>query len=38
VKEERTNLKKWEVVYVDISGKFQVKSARDYFYLLFRVC
>ncbi len=32
VKEERAQLKKWEVVYVDTSGKFQVKSARDYFY------
>jgi hypothetical protein len=27
-KEERAQLKKWEVVYVDTSGKFQVKSAR----------
>ncbi len=32
VKEERAQFKKWEVVYVDTSGKFQVKSARDYFY------
>ncbi len=32
VKEERVQLKKWEVVYVDTSGKFQVKSARVYFY------
>jgi hypothetical protein len=32
VKEERARLKKWEVVYVDTSGKFQVKSARDFFY------
>jgi hypothetical protein len=32
VKEERAQLKKWEVVYEDTSGKFQVKSARGYFY------
>ncbi len=32
MKEERAQFKKWEVVYVDTSGKFQVKSARDYFY------
>jgi hypothetical protein len=32
MKEERAQLKKWVVVYVDTSGKFQVKSARDYFY------
>ena len=31
-KEERAQLKKWEVVYVDTSGKFQVKSARGYYY------
>ena len=32
MKEERAQLKKWEVVYVDTSGKFQVKSARGYYY------
>ncbi len=32
MKEERAHLQKWEVVYVDTSGKFQVKSARAYFY------
>jgi hypothetical protein len=32
VKEERAQVKKWEVVYVDTSGKIQVKSARDYLY------
>ncbi len=32
MKEERSHLQKWEVVYVDTNGKFQVKSARDYFY------
>ncbi len=32
MKEERAQLKKWEVVYVHTSGKFQVKSARGYFY------
>ena len=31
-KEERAQLKKWEVVYVNTSGKFQVKSARGYYY------
>ncbi len=35
VKEERAQFKKWEVVYVDTSGKFQVKSARGYFYSVF---
>ncbi len=32
MKEESAQLKKWEVMYVDTSGKFQVKSARAYFY------
>ncbi len=32
MKEERAQIKKWEVVYVDTSGKFQVKLARGYFY------
>jgi hypothetical protein len=32
VKKERAQLKKWEVVHVDTSGRFQVKSARGYFY------
>ena len=31
-KEERAQIKKWEVVYVDTGGKFQVKSAIDYYY------
>ncbi len=29
VKEERVQLQKWQVVYADTSGKFQMKSARD---------
>ena len=32
MKEERAQLKKWEVVHVDTGGRFQVKSARVYFY------
>ncbi len=32
MKKERAQFKKWEVVYVDTSGKFQVKSACDYYY------
>jgi hypothetical protein len=32
MKEERSHLKKWEVVHVDTSGKFHVKLDRGYFY------
>jgi hypothetical protein len=31
-KKERAQIKKWEVLYVDTIGKFQVKSVRDYYY------
>ncbi len=31
-KEERAQIKKWEVLYLDTIVKFQAKSVRDYYY------